>query len=116
MRAKIGRSRPSSGPAARGPTMITLTALLLAFAPLTAPAAVVAPVAHRPADPTPLVAPITEVVVYGGAARVRRSAQLPGAGLFVVQGLPGLLDPDAVRVRLSQGSVASVEVNDRHAL
>ena len=92
--------------------MITLTALLLALSPLAAPAAV----AHRPADPTPLVAPITEVVVYGGAARVRRSAQLPGGGLFVVQGLPGLLDPDAVRVRLSQGSVASVEVNDRHAL
>ena len=101
--------------------MITLTALLLAIAPLArtaAVAAVAAPaaVAHQPADPTPLVAPITEVVVYGGAARVRRSAQLPGAGLFVVQGLPGLLDPDAVRVRLSQGSVASVEVNDRHAL
>src|SRR4030095_2657727 len=48
--------------------------------------------------------------------RARRSAQLPGGGLCVVQGLPGLLDPDAVRVRLSQGSVASVEVNDRHAL
>lgn len=95
--------------------MITLTALLLAFVP-TAPLADPAPVAARPADPTPLVAPITEVVVYGGSARVRRSAQLPGGGLFVVQGLPGLLDPDAVRVRLSQGSVASVEVNDRHAL
>jgi uncharacterized protein (TIGR02231 family) len=92
--------------------MITLTALLLAFAPPAEPA----PVVGRPADPTPLVAPITEVVVYGGSARVRRSAQLPGGGLFVVQGLPGLLDPDAVRVRLSQGSVASVEVNDRHAL
>ena len=94
--------------------MLMLTALLLAFAPPADTAT--APAARRPPDPTPLVAPIAEVVVYGGAARVRRSAQLPGSGLFVVQGLPGLLDPDAVRVRLSNGSVASVEVNDRHAL
>src|SRR6188508_2568208 len=83
----------------------TLTALLLALAP--------APPAQ--ADPAPLAAPITEVVVYGSAARVQRGAELPGGGLFVVQGLPGTLDPDSVRVRLSQGSVVSVEVDDRHA-
>jgi len=46
---------------------------------------------------------------------VQRGAELPGGGVFVVQGLPGTLDPDSVRVRLSQGSVVSVEVDDRHA-
>ena len=75
-----------------------------------------APAGPALADPTPLTAPIAEVVVYGGQARVRRSVQLPGSGTYVVAGLPGALDPDAVRVRLSQGSVVSVEVNDRHAL
>ena len=83
-----------------------LPALLLALAPLPTPSA----------DPTPLVAPVTEVVVYGSAARVRRSVELPGGGVFVVQGLSGLLDPDSVRVRLSQGSVVGVEVDDRHTL
>ncbi|HZM00366.1 MAG TPA: mucoidy inhibitor MuiA family protein, partial [Planctomycetota bacterium] len=92
--------------------LATASALLLAVCP---PAPAPAP-ALAPADPTPLTAPITEVVVYGGAARVRRSAQLPGSGVFAVQGLPGVLDPDAVRVRLSEGSVVSVEVDDRHAL
>ena len=85
-----------------------LTVLLLALTPA-------APTGPAPADPTPLTAPIGEVVVYGGAARVQRGAELPGGGLFVVQGLPGTLDPDSVRVRLSQGSVVSVEVDDRHA-
>jgi uncharacterized protein (TIGR02231 family) len=43
-----------------------------------------------------------------------RAGSVPAAGLYVVRGLPGLADPDSVRVRLSQGSVASVEVQDRH--
>jgi len=93
-----------------------LPAALLVPSPPAAPACPTPAAATAAADPTPLTAPITEVVVYGGAARVRRSAQLPGGGVFVIQGLPGELDPDAVRVRLSEGSVASVEVNDRHAL
>ena len=87
-----------------------LTALLLALAP-----APPVPAEAAPADPTPLTAPISEVVVYGSAARVQRGTELPGGGLFVVPGLPGTLDPDSVRVRLSQGSVVSVEVDDRHA-
>ena len=84
--------------------LATTCALLLAVIP---PAA---------GDPTPLSAPISEVVVYGGQARVRRSGLVPGSGTYVLAGLPGMLDPDAVRVRLGQGSVVSVEVNDRHAL
>jgi uncharacterized protein (TIGR02231 family) len=80
--------------------------------PLPAPAA--APRALAFEDAAPLATSIQEVVVYGGSARVLRGGSVPAAGLYLVQGLPGLADPDSVRVRLSQGSVASVEVLDRH--
>lgn len=107
---------PLSGFLAAGTLLAVLAAAPGARAGAVAPpAAPAAPATSAAAeDATPLETRIDEVVVYGGAARVVRAGTLPAQGRFVVAGLPGLADPDSVRVRLSQGSVASVEVHDRH--
>jgi len=68
-----------------------------------------------PPPPAALPSHIAEVVVYRTLARVTRAAEVPGDGRFVVEGLPGLVNPDSVRVRLSQGSVVGVEVHKRQA-
>lgn len=91
--------------------LAVVAALLLApLAPVTSAAVAPSP---RVEDGTPLATTISEVVVYGGSARVRRSGTLPGGGVFLLAGLPGGLDADNVRVRLSTGSVVGVEVIDR---
>jgi uncharacterized protein (TIGR02231 family) len=104
-------------PSAR-PALPLALALCLALPAIATPpayaGAVAPPPAPSPEDASPLATSIKEVVVYGNSARVVRSASLPAAGLFAVRSLPGLADPDSVRVRLSEGSVASVEVHDRH--
>jgi uncharacterized protein (TIGR02231 family) len=64
-------------------------------------------------EPRPLASVLTEVTVYGGSASVRRRAELPAEGRFVLQGLPASLDPDSVRVRLAGGEVIGVEVRER---
>lgn len=63
--------------------------------------------------PAPLTSAIVEVTVYGGSASVRRRAELPGEGRFVLGGLPASLDPDSVRVRAAGGEVVGVEVRER---
>ena len=65
--------------------------------------------------PPVLASRIGEVVVHRTLARVTRTAEIPGDGSFTVEGLPGLVNPDSVRVRLSEGSVVSVEVRERQA-
>ncbi|MGQ0553825.1 MAG: DUF4139 domain-containing protein [Planctomycetota bacterium] len=87
----------------RSPLVLALA--LLAAAP-AAPA-------QTAVDPTVLDSRIAEVVVYGSTARLRRVAAVPGGGLYLLRGLPESLDRDSVRVRLSVGSVASVEVIER---
>jgi uncharacterized protein (TIGR02231 family) len=80
------------------------------FATLLLPALLAA----APADgAAPLTSRITEVVVHADSARVRRSAQVEHSGPYVLAGLPGSLDSDALRVRLAAGSVLGVEVADR---
>jgi uncharacterized protein (TIGR02231 family) len=64
-------------------------------------------------DPRPLASRLTEVTVYSGTASVKRQAELPGEGRFVLAGLPASLDPDSVRVRLAGGEVVGVEVRER---
>ena len=64
-------------------------------------------------EPTPLPSAIVEVTVYGGSASIRRRAELPGQGRFVLAGLPASLDPDSVRVRAAAGEVVDVEVRER---
>jgi uncharacterized protein (TIGR02231 family) len=64
-------------------------------------------------EAVPLSSRITEVVVHGDSARVRRSAQVERSGVHLLAGLPGSLDPDAIRVRIASGSVVGVEVVDR---
>jgi uncharacterized protein (TIGR02231 family) len=56
---------------------------------------------------------ISGVVVYGGSARVTRSATLPGSGSFTLAGLPNGVDKETVRVRLADGNVVAVELRDR---
>jgi uncharacterized protein (TIGR02231 family) len=65
------------------------------------------------ADAAPLPSRIAEVVVHAGGARVRRTAQVDHAGLYLLAGLPGSLDADNLRVRLASGAVLGVEVADR---
>jgi uncharacterized protein (TIGR02231 family) len=64
-------------------------------------------------DPTVVASHIQEVTLYGTTALVRRVAELPGAGSFVVQGLPEATDRSNVRVRCEGGDVVGVEVRDR---
>ena len=71
--------------------------------------------AEEPPPPTALASRIDEVVVHRTLARVTRGAEIPGDGRFLVEGLPGHVNPDSVRVRLSAGSVVSVEVHGRKA-
>jgi uncharacterized protein (TIGR02231 family) len=61
----------------------------------------------------PLPTAIREVTLYANAALVRRSGTLPGAGEFVVEGLPACIDPDNVRVRCTGGDVLDVETRER---
>ncbi|HZM00129.1 MAG TPA: mucoidy inhibitor MuiA family protein, partial [Planctomycetota bacterium] len=72
-----------------------------------------APPAEGPPPPAVLPSRIAEVVVHRTLARVTRTADVPGEGRFVVEGLPGIVNPETVRVRLSEGSATSVEVNRR---
>jgi uncharacterized protein (TIGR02231 family) len=65
------------------------------------------------ADTTPVPSRIEDVTVYAQSALVRRRAELPGGGEFVVQGLPISLDRENVRVRCEGGDVAGVEVRER---
>ena len=92
-----------------------LAALVVAFALQDAPPAA-SPPAAAPPEPAVLASHIAEVVVHRTLARVTRTAEVPGDGRFVVQGLPGLVNPDSVRVRLSEGAVLGVEVHKREAL
>jgi uncharacterized protein (TIGR02231 family) len=85
---------------------LLLTAALL-------PAALPAPAAMPPADSVGVDSTISEVVVYGGSARVTRSATLPGSGSFTLAGLPSGVDKETVRVRLADGNVVAVELRDR---
>jgi len=64
-------------------------------------------------DPTPIASRIQDVTLYGQSALVRRTAELPGGGSFVIQGLPATADRDNVRVRCQGGDVVDVEVRDR---
>ena len=64
-------------------------------------------------DPTPIPSHIQDVTLYGGSALVRRVANLPGGGSFVVQGLPDAADRNNVRVRCPNGDVVGVEVRER---
>lgn len=64
-------------------------------------------------DPTPLPTRIQDVTLYGSSALVRRIARLPGAGTFVVQGLPAAIDKDNVRVKCEGGDIIDVEVRER---
>ncbi len=70
------------------------------LASLLLPALLAAPVEG---EALPLASRITEVVVHGDTARVRRSAQVERSGVHQLTGLPGSLDPDAIRVRLQSG-------------
>ena len=92
-----------------------LAALVVALALQDAVPAASAPVAGPPA-PVVLPSHIAEVVVHRTLARVTRTAEVTGGGRFVVEGLPGLVNPDTVRVRLSEGAVLGVEVHRREAL
>ena len=65
--------------------------------------------------PIPVASRIEEVTLYASSALVRRAAELPGGGSFVVQGLPWGIDRDNVRVRCRGGDVVSVEVRERIA-
>lgn len=96
-----------------------LAALVVALAlqdapPAGSPSAAPPPAAGAP-EPAVLASHIAEVVVHRTLARVTRTAEVPGGGRFVVQGLPGLVNPDSVRVRLSEGAVLGVEVHRRDA-
>jgi uncharacterized protein (TIGR02231 family) len=64
-------------------------------------------------DARPLPTTIREVTLYSGSALVRRSARLPGAGEYLVEGLPECIDPDNVRVRCAGGDVVDVETRER---
>jgi uncharacterized protein (TIGR02231 family) len=82
-----------------------LAALLLAVLPGAAPA--------DDAPPVPVASRITEVVVHGDSARVRRSVAVPGPGRWLFAGLPASLDAQALRARVTVGSVVGLEVEDR---
>ncbi len=64
-------------------------------------------------DPTPVPSRIQDVTLYSSTALVRRTAELPGGGKFVLQGLPNALDRNNVRVRCQGGDVVDVEVRER---
>lgn len=57
----------------------------------------------------PLDSKIQLVTLYSGNALVRRSAEVPGTGDFVMRGLPAQLDPNKLRVRCEGGEVVHVE-------
>jgi uncharacterized protein (TIGR02231 family) len=82
-----------------------LAALLLSALPCAAPA--------EDAPPVPVASRITEVIVHGDSARVRRSASVPGPGRWLFSGLPATLDAQALRARVTVGSVVGLEVEDR---
>jgi uncharacterized protein (TIGR02231 family) len=100
-----------------------LAALVVALALQDTPPAVAPPAAAEAAAaatapaPAPLVlaSHIAEVVVHRTLARVTRTAEVPAGGRFAIEGLPGLVNPDSVRVRLSEGAVLGVEVHKRQA-
>ena len=64
-------------------------------------------------DARPVASRIQDVTLYSSAALVRRTAELPGGGSFVVQGLPAAVDRNNVRVRCQGGDVVDVEVRER---
>lgn len=64
-------------------------------------------------DPKPVPSRIEDVTLYGSSALVRRAAELPGSGSFVIQGLPAAADKNNVRVRCQGGDVVDVEVRER---
>jgi uncharacterized protein (TIGR02231 family) len=65
-------------------------------------------------EPEKLATRIEEVTVFSGTALVRRRAELPAGGRYVIEGLPWSADPDSVRVKLSGGDVLGVETRERH--
>lgn len=65
------------------------------------------------ADPVPLTSRIADVTVYPSTALVHRTADVAGAGSYVLRGLPRTLDADSIRVRADRGAVVSVEVRNR---
>lgn len=65
------------------------------------------------ADATPIESRIADVTLYPGTALVHRTAALPGAGTFVVRGLPAAIDAENVRVRCDGGDVLDVQVKRR---
>ena len=65
-------------------------------------------------EPVAVSSRIGSVTVFRGSAQVTRVTELAaGSGTYLLQGLPALLDPDSVRVRLTGGEVVGVEVRDR---
>jgi len=64
-------------------------------------------------DPTPVQSRIEDVTLYASTALVRRGAELPGSGSFVVEGLPDSADRENVRVRCEGGDVVGVEIRQR---
>lgn len=80
-------------------------ALLLAVLPCAALA--------DEAPPVAVDSRITEVIVHGDSARVRRSVAVPGPGRWLFAGLPASLDAQALRARVTAGSVVGLEVEDR---
>ncbi len=65
------------------------------------------------APPVPVASRITEVIVHGDSARVRRSVAVTGSGRWLFAGLPASLDAQALRARVTTGSVVGLEVEDR---
>jgi uncharacterized protein (TIGR02231 family) len=56
---------------------------------------------------------IERVTVWGAGARVERIATLPGAGSYLIRGLPASADPASIRVRIDGGEVVGVKVRER---
>lgn len=92
---------------------IGLTAPALGALDWTLPSPAATPETSGIPDQATLASTIERVTVYPQSALVTRTAQAPGPGEFVLEGLPHHLNASSVRVRVQGMQVMRVDVRDR---